>query len=110
MFLFLMLGLSTTVHAQEDNLGIVFKIQVSASTKPLPKTHKLYQDFPMLEEIYFDDGYYRYYAISFEGYHAAKNYLDEQVKPKGYPSAYVMALKDKERMTADEAIMLIYGE
>ena len=94
----------------EDNLGIVFKVQVSAAGKPLPKGHQLYIDFPELEEIHFDDGYYRYYVGSFEGYYAAKEFLTDVVKPKGYSGAYVMALRGKERMTADQAILLIYGD
>lgn len=105
-----LLGLSTNAVAQQDNLGILFKVQVSAANRPLVKSHKVFKDFPQLEEIYFEDGYYRYYTGSFEGYHAAKDYLDEEVKPKGYPTAYVIALRGKERMTADKAIMLIYGE
>lgn len=107
----IIIGLSGTVQAQsEDNLGVVFKIQVGASAKPIAQSNKLYLDFPELEEIYFDDGYYRYYAGTFEGYHAALEYLDTEVKPKGYKDAYVVGLQGKKRMTADEAIMLIYGE
>lgn len=100
------------LHAQgaEDNLGIVFKVKLSAASKPLPKDHKLYVDFPELEEIYFDDGYYRYYVGNFEGYYAAMDFLDDVVKAKGYKDAYVMALRGKEQMTADKAILLIYGD
>ena len=100
----------TFAQGAEDNLGIVFKIKLSASNNPLPKDHKLYVDFPELEEIHFDDGYYRYYLGNFEGYYAAKEHLDAVVKPKGYKDAYVMALRGKEQMTADKAILLIYGE
>lgn len=100
----------TFAQGADDNLGIVFKIKLSAATKPLPKDHKLYIDFPELEEIYFDDGYYRYYLGNFEGYYAAMEHLDDVVKPKGYADAYVMALRGKEQMTADKAILLIYGD
>lgn len=110
MLLFVTLGLQASAQDTEENLGIVFKIQLSASGKPLPRDHKLYMDFPELEEIHFDDGYYRYYVGGFEGYFAAKEYLTDVVKPKGYESAYVMALRGKERMTADQAIDIIYGD
>lgn len=110
LFLFV-LGSMKTLHAQtDDNLGVVFKVQVAASENAIAKSNKLYQDFPELEEILFEDGYYRYYAATFEGYHQALDYLDQQVKPLGYPGAYVIGLQGRRRMTADEAIMLIYGE
>ena len=100
-------------HAQDKgkakpvNLGIVFRVQVGASTSPLPKTHKLFKDFPDLEGVSFPDGYIRYMTGSFESLYAAQQHVDE-VKAKGYKDAYVTALQGKKRMTPDEAIGIIY--
>lgn len=102
-------GLVSLGYAQgpQENLGIVFRVQLAASTKPLPKDNKLYKDFADLEGVRFPDGYIRYMTGSFEGYAAAQDHLAE-VKKKGYTAAYITALQGTKRMTPDEAIQLIY--
>ncbi|MEX0810858.1 MAG: hypothetical protein WD048_01495 [Chitinophagales bacterium] len=103
LFLFLQ------VKAQGE-LDIYFTVQLAAVKNPIPKTNKLFSDMPNLEEVKFEDGFYRYFSGNFMAHHFAQDYL-KKVHAMGYEDAFILAIKDgKERLTAEEAIELIYGE
>ena len=87
----------------------VFRVQIAASAKPISKSNKIYKDFEDASEIWFEDGYYRYFVGEYESYHEAGLRL-EKVKSKGYKGAYPICIHDGKRLTVDEAIMLMYGE
>lgn len=95
---------------EEEGFYATFRVQVGAATQPLPKAHKLFTELPDVEEIPFDDGYYRYYCGKFETFFKAETFMNNEVKPKGYPQAYIVAFHKGKRYTVDEAIDLIYGD
>lgn len=107
-FLLLIFLFSSRLFAQD--LDIYFTVQVAAAKVPIDKTDKMFGDLPNLKEMSFSDGYYRYFTGNFKAYHSAEEYL-KRVKSIGYNDAFVLAIKNnKERIPADKAIELIYGE
>ena len=93
----------------QDQYEFTFRVQIAASPRAIPKNAKLYEDLPGLEGVQFEDGYIRYFVGKYETYHEAKEGLKE-VQEKGYKEAYVICMHKGKRLTADEAIMMIYGE
>ncbi len=93
--------------AQERGYDYTFRIKVAASKTPIPKTSKLYKDFPEVEALEFPDGYIRYFVGEYETFHKAKEALPD-VQAKGYKDAYVVCIHDGKILTGDEAIMEIY--
>lgn len=93
----------------QDEYEFTFRIQVASSTKAIPENSKIYEDIAGLEGVQFEDGYIRYFAGKYETYFLAKEEL-QKIQAKGYKDAYVICMHKGKRMTADEAIMMIYGE
>ena len=94
----------------QQNLDIYFTVQVAAAKNPIAKTNKMFGDMPNLEEVQGEDGYYRYFTGNFKAYHSAEDYL-KRVKSMGYDDAFVLAINNgSERIPADKAIELIYGQ
>jgi hypothetical protein len=92
-----------------DNMGIIFRVQVSASMLPLSSGSKLFKDIPDAEGVKFPDGYIRYLSGKFESLYAAQQH-QEELKKLGYKDAYVTALQGLKRLTPDQAIALIYAD
>ncbi|MFN8259345.1 MAG: N-acetylmuramoyl-L-alanine amidase [Chitinophagales bacterium] len=81
--------------------GIIYKVQIKSSAKPLPKTDKAYQLFDNLK---YDkaDGMYKYAYAPFYDYAAAAKVL-KKVKASGYADAFIVVFKDGEKLSATEA-------
>lgn len=81
--------------------GIIYKVQIKSSAKPLPKTDKAYQLFDNLK---YDkaDGMYKYAYAPFYDYSAAAKVL-KKVKASGYADAFIVVFKDGEKLSATEA-------
>ncbi|MGS2740623.1 N-acetylmuramoyl-L-alanine amidase [Sinomicrobium sp. M5D2P17] len=82
--------------------GVVFKVQVAAgSNKIEPKRY----NFRGLEPISMENvgSVYRYLYGKTPSYQEAKN-LQRQAKDKGYTEAYIVAYRDGERISVDEAL------
>ena|ERR1051325_8455634 len=93
--------------AQEQQSDYTFRVKVAASKTPIPRTSKLYKDFPDVEAMECPDGYIRYFVGKYETYHKAMDDLP-RVQAKGYKDAYVVCIHDGKILTGDEAIMEIY--
>jgi len=83
--------------------GIVFKVQISASSKDLPLTPS---NFKGLSNITKDGStsVIKYFYGATPDYAAARGELLEEAKAKGYTSAFVVAFKDGKKITVQEAL------
>lgn len=82
--------------------GILFKVQLSASTKKLdlkPKNFKGLDNVEMVSE----NRLYKYTYGATPNYDEAKKLL-EQAKLKGYNSAYLIAFKNGDKISIQEAL------
>ncbi len=90
------------VTAQKNFSETIFKVQLSASTKKIelkPSNFKGLKDISMASEGKF----YKYMYGHTDNYDEAKKLLQE-AKTKGYNSAYLIALKNGEKISVQEAI------
>lgn len=82
--------------------GIFFKVQLIASIKKTtlePKNFKGLKNVTML----YENNIYKYFYQETSDYGAAKKYLEE-AKDKGYGAAFLIANKDGEKISIQEAI------
>ena len=85
-----------------DSAGTVYKVQLSASTKKLelkPSNFKGLKDISIASEGKF----YKYMYGETGDYDDAKRLLEE-AKSKGYDSAYLIAFKNGEKISVQDAI------
>lgn len=85
-----------------DENGIIFKVQLSASSKNLelvPSNFKGLQNITSL----FENGLYKYMYGSTSSQETAKSLLQE-AKSKGFTSAYLIAFKDGKSINIQDAI------
>ena len=85
-----------------DENGIIFKVQLSASSKNLelvPSNFKGLQNITSL----FENGLYNYMYGSTSSQETAKSLLQE-AKSKGFTSAYLIAFKDGKSINIQDAI------
>lgn len=82
--------------------GIVFKIQISASTKKLDTTPS---NFKGLSPISVEPAgsLFKYFYAAEKNYEAAKQKLEE-AKQKGYSTAFIVAYKDGIKISVTDAI------
>jgi N-acetylmuramoyl-L-alanine amidase len=93
----------TETNSFEDNSGIVFKIQISASNKKIdtkPRNFKGLKDISYVNE---SGNFYKYMYGNTSSYETAKKNLEE-AKKKGYKSAYILAFKDGKKIDVKDAI------
>ncbi len=82
--------------------GIVFKIQISASTKELATTPSNFKGLsPISRET--NGSLYKYFYASEKNYDTAKQKLEE-AKQKGYETAFIVAYKDGIKISITDAI------
>ena len=86
----------------KDSAAVIFKVQLSASVKKLeltPSNFKGLKDISMTSEGKF----YKYMYGETESYDDAKKLLQE-AKSKGYNTAYLIAIKNGEMISVQDAI------
>jgi len=86
----------------KDTTGVIFKVQLSASSKKLELTPS---NFKGLKDISIESGtnLYKYMYGETADYNDAKKLLQE-AKSKGYDSAYLIAFKNGEKISVQDAI------
>lgn len=86
----------------QDTTGVIFKVQLSASTKKIELTPS---NFKGLKDISIESGtnLYKYMYGQTSDYNDAKKLLQE-AKSKGYDSAYLIAFKNGEKISVQDAI------
>ena len=82
--------------------GIVFKIQISASTKELATTPSNFKGLSPIS-VESTGSLYKYFYASEKNYDAAKQKLEE-AKQKGYSTAFIVAYKDGIKISVTDAI------
>ena len=98
------LDVSATKKATKniETSGVVYKVQLSASTKKIaltPSNFKGLKDISMVSE----NKYYKYMYGQTPNYNEAKKQLEE-AKSKGYDSAYLIAFKNGTKISVQEAL------
>ena len=93
---------SKNVVNNKDTANIIFKVQLSASSKKLELTPS---NFKGLKDISIESGtnLYKYMYGETADYNDAKKLLQE-AKSKGYDSAYLIAFKNGEKISVQDAI------
>jgi len=86
---------------KKDTLGSIYKIQLSASKKKLALEPKNFKGLQNVKLIY-EDSIYKYIYGETSDYEKAKNQLNE-VKSKGYESAFMIAFKNGKKISIQEA-------
>jgi N-acetylmuramoyl-L-alanine amidase len=87
---------------KQDATGIIFKVQLSASIKNvelIPSNFNGLKDISMISE----NKYYKYMYGETSDYNEAKKRLQE-AKSRGYDSAYLIAFKNGEKISVQDAI------
>jgi N-acetylmuramoyl-L-alanine amidase len=87
---------------KKDTLGSIYKIQLSASKKKLALEPKNFKGLQNVKFVY-EDNIYKYLYGETSDYENAKNQLNE-VKSKGYDSAFLIAFKNGKKISIQEAI------
>jgi len=81
--------------------GIIYKVQIISSSKPLPKTSKAYTINKNLnyEKV---NGIYKYTYSPFKEYDLARKVLN-QAKINGFKDAFIVVFKDGKKLSTNEA-------
>ena len=82
--------------------GIVFKIQISASTKELATSPSNFKGLSPIS-VESTGSLFKYFYASEKNYDAAKQKLEE-AKQKGYKTAFIVAYKDGIKINVTDAI------
>lgn len=82
--------------------GIVFKIQISASTKELATSPSNFKGLSPIS-VESTGSLFKYFYASEKNYDVAKQKLEE-AKKKGYSSAFIVAYKDGIKISVTDAI------
>lgn len=82
--------------------GIIFKIQISASTKELATTPSNFKGLSPIS-VESTGSLHKYFFASEKKYDAAKQKLEE-AKQKGYSTAFIVAYKDGIKISVTDAI------
>jgi N-acetylmuramoyl-L-alanine amidase len=88
--------------AKQNLSGILFKVQLSASTKKLELTPKNFKGLNNISSINTGN-LYKYMYGETSNYDEAKKLLQE-AKSKGYATAYLIASKEGKNITIQEAL------
>jgi N-acetylmuramoyl-L-alanine amidase len=82
--------------------GTFFKVQLIASIKKTPLEPKNFKGLKNVTMLY-ENNIYKYFYQETSDYEAAKKYLQE-AKDKGYGAAFLIANKDGEKISIQDAI------
>lgn len=95
-------------HKQDlktDTSGVVFKVQITAGNKNIKLKPKNFKGLDNVSVTTDNGALYKYVYGSTSDYKIAKQNL-EVAKSKGFTSAYLIAYKDGEKISIQEAIKL----
>lgn len=92
-----------TVEAPAAASGVVFKVQISASGRKLPLTPNNFNGLGGITMSSDNGKLFKYYYGESSDYNAIKQSLSE-AKAKGFTSAYVVAFRNGQKISLDEAL------
>ena len=90
------------VDNKKETSGIIYKVQLSASARKLALEPRNFKGLKSVS-MSFDNRVYKYMYGETSDYEEAKNKLEE-VKLKGYDSAFLIAFKNGEKISIQDAI------
>ena len=96
---------ATPAPPKGNNKGIVFKVQLMASTKEIALQSSNFGGLNKLSEERFNQ-FHRYMYGSTDSYTQAK-LLKSNADAKGYPTSYIVAYRDGVRIPTPDAIKLV---
>jgi N-acetylmuramoyl-L-alanine amidase len=82
--------------------GTFFKVQLIASIKKTPLEPKNFKGLKNVTML-FENNIYKYFYQETSDYETAKKYLEE-AKSKGYGASFLVATKDGEKISIQDAI------
>lgn len=82
--------------------GTFYKVQLIASLKKMPLDSKNFKGLKNITVVY-DNNIYKYYYQETSDYQVAQKFLQE-AKSKGYGASFLVATKDGERISIQDAI------
>ncbi|MNL02530.1 hypothetical protein D3C87_1230400 [compost metagenome] len=82
--------------------GTFFKVQLIASIKKTPLEPKNFKGLKNVTMVY-ENNIYKYFYEETPSYETAQKYLQE-AKSKGYGAAFLVATKDGEKISIQDAI------
>jgi len=94
---------TTIVDDTPVSKGIIFKVQISASGKKLDLTPGNFKGLNNISVATDNGSLYKYMYGETSDYNVAKQYLSE-AKSKGFDGAYLVAFKNGQKITIQEAI------
>ena len=86
----------------ENEIGVVFKVQISASTKKMDLEPSNFKNLKNID-IENTGSIYKYFYEQTSDYEQAKKFLAE-AKSKGYNSAFIIAFKNRKSIPLKDAI------
>ncbi|WP_281232713.1 N-acetylmuramoyl-L-alanine amidase family protein [Flavobacterium gelatinilyticum] len=92
----------TPAPAKNTPKGTFFKVQLIASIKNTPLEPKNFKGLKNVTMV-FENNMYKYFYQETPNYETAKKYLEE-AKDKGYGAAFLVATKDGEKISIQDAI------
>lgn len=90
-------------NQQQSNNGVVYKVQILSSPKSLPQDAEEFKGIEMVDELKSGDTY-KYAVGNKKAYEDALK-LKKDIKKK-FPGAFVIAVKNGERIPVDKALKL----
>lgn len=85
---------------------ILFRVQIATFDTPKPLNHKKFRGADYIME-YYHNGIFKYTAGKFDNISDAVDYMNELKKEKKFRDCFVVAFKDNERISVDEARTLL---
>ncbi|RZJ72802.1 N-acetylmuramoyl-L-alanine amidase [Flavobacterium sp.] len=95
-------AIEPVVPETTTSAGVVFKVQISASGTKLPTTPSNFKGLSGVSMM-SSGAKYKYYYGETSDYQMARQKLSE-AKTKGFPSAYVVAFRNGQQISLDEAL------
>jgi N-acetylmuramoyl-L-alanine amidase len=89
--------------ADKDSAGVVFKVQIATSKKSIKLMSANFKGLKNVTLSTEKGAFYKYNYTSTSDYSTAKHNL-EIAKAKGFPSAYLVAFKNGEKISIQEAV------
>ncbi|HKK76764.1 MAG TPA: N-acetylmuramoyl-L-alanine amidase [Saprospiraceae bacterium] len=88
---------------EETKLPVLFFVQLAASNKPQATDTPRWRALGYVIEVVQEDDLYKYRARNFTGLAAAQK-AKEELRKKGFPDAFVVAYKGKQRISLAQAM------
>lgn len=93
----------TIEPSPSEKAGIIFKVQIAAANKKIETTPSNFKGLKNVQMTTDGGNLFKYTYGETSDYETAKRNLDE-AKKKGYTSAYLIAFKDGQKISVQEAL------